>query len=1285
MLLGWLLAGAWVRAAAPVASWVQITEDEGLAHSDVRAIAQDPAGFMWFGLRLGGLARYDGYELVVRQHDAADPQSMGNQIVWALLVDRAGALWIGTEGGLDRYDRQTDTFRHYRHEPGRAEGLPNNVVTCIYEDASGRLWVGTREGLARLDDRERGTFRTFLRPQVVEGSTAKDTIRSIVEDPTTGLLWLGTSDGLAAFDPRTGAFLTCLHDPGDLRSLSHNAVNKVVRDTDGAFWALTEQGANRFRPRIERVERHAVQEPRLSFDRVYVPGDAGNPGANFVRDALVDRKGRLWFATRGGVHLFDRATGKFTSYRRVPGDPSSLNDDLVQAIFEDRAGNIWVGTYAGGVNRLRSDAKPFRTHRHNAGDPRTLSENRIAGLAFDPAGRLWASTVNGLNRLDDDGWTRFLHDPQDSATLPSNDLSTIAIGSDGVVWVGSNYRGIYRYDGVRFSTYATSPSNVPAPNGTYSFTGGQVNSLLPDPAGGVWVGARSYGLDWLEGERFRHYAPQAAAPGQASQPTTNPLLGWLAENGELWFATETEGLVRLDRTTGRFAAYVPPDEAGEGSRSLHCLAAGDHDTLWLGAADGLLKFDRREQRFVRQYGVRDGLPNPAVMTIVRDRRGHLWLGTANGLSDFDPVRETFRNYDKADGLPASVFAQRAGALGPDGRVYLGTRAGIVEFTPEELEDNPVPPPVVLTELRWIGAPPNTANGRPRAAIVNLGDTLHVPAGQPGFHLRFSALDFSAPEKNQFRYRLEGWDNDWNTTSARARSATYTSLPPGSYTFRVQGSNADGVWNTTGAAVRIEVAPHWWQTLWLRLAAGAIAFGVLGGGLRWRMRVVRQRNAELERQVSLRTAELQYEVTVRQQVEADLRESHARLEQRVSERTAQLARINASLQEEIAERLKVEAQLRQSQKMEAIGQLAGGIAHDFNNLLTVILGQSELLNEPDLTPVERENAGRDIRAAAQRATNLTRQLLVFSRHQAMQPETLDLNDVVAGVGKLLRHVIGERIELESRTAGEPLRTHADLGMLEQVVLNMAVNARDAMPKGGRLVIATSAATVTAEHCQREPRARPGPHVRLTVSDTGCGIPPEVLPQIFEPFYTTKAAGKGTGLGLAISLGIVLQHQGWIEVDTRLGEGTTFHVYLPRSERVEATGDAEAAPASCPRGDATVLVAEDEVAVRMLVTSILRRQGYRVIEAKCGTDALEQWATHRAEVDLLLSDVVMPGKVDGHELAARLAADKPALRVLLMSGYDPSQLASAGETLKPQLRKPFTADELLAAVAQALRGG
>ena len=393
--------------------------------------------------------------------------------------------------------------------------------------------------------------------------------------------------------------------------------------------------------------------------------------------------------------------------------------------------------------------------------------------------------------------------------------------------------------------------------------------------------------------------------------------------------------------------------------------------------------------------------------------------------------------------------------------------------------------------------------------------------------------------------------------------------------------------------------------------------------------------------------------------------------------------------DITERLSLEGQLRQAQKMEAVGQLAGGVAHDFNNLLTIVQGHvSLLLSRGDLHGEAHESL-QQVLSAADRAANLTRQLLTFSRKQVIQLQRLDLNEVISHVAKLLRRVIGEDVHLRFDYSPGPAFVEADAGMLEQALMNFALNARDAMPHGGTLAVATEFITTTEVQRAFHPAARPGHFVRLTIADTGGGIAVEHLPHIFEPFFTTKEVGKGTGLGLATAYGIVNQHHGWIEVDSLVGRGTTFRIFLPC-----AAGAAPAQPARStlePPGRAevrggheTVLVVEDEPTLRALVCLVLRKHGYQVHEAGSGPAALPVWAQHHRTIDLLLTDMVMPEGMTGRELAEKLKREKPALKVLYTSGYSPDLLGRDFPLVHGLnfLQKPFPPALLALSVRQCL---
>jgi signal transduction histidine kinase len=380
--------------------------------------------------------------------------------------------------------------------------------------------------------------------------------------------------------------------------------------------------------------------------------------------------------------------------------------------------------------------------------------------------------------------------------------------------------------------------------------------------------------------------------------------------------------------------------------------------------------------------------------------------------------------------------------------------------------------------------------------------------------------------------------------------------------------------------------------------------------------------------------------------------------------------------------RAEEQLQQWQKLEAIGRLAGGVAHDFNNLLTVIIGRCEMLKARATDEATRPGLAL-IHQTAQRAAALTRQLLAFSRKQVLRPQPLDLNAVVEGIAPMLRRLIGEDVELETRLAPRIGRVSADPSQLEQVIVNLAVNARDAMPHGGRLTMATAPVELDAGYVRRHPGSQIGRHVKLEISDTGHGMSPETLARIFEPFFTTKPVGQGTGLGLSTVYGIVKQSGGGIWAYSEPGRGTVFKVYLPVTDADAGLPETPAVPESVPRGTETILLSEDEAQVRELARDVLTALGYTVLEAKTSIEAVSMCSTHPGAIDLLLTDVVMPG-FSGPELADRLAADRPTMKTLFMSGYTDHAIVHRGVLADgvAYLEKPFTVETLGRTVREVL---
>jgi PAS domain S-box-containing protein len=393
----------------------------------------------------------------------------------------------------------------------------------------------------------------------------------------------------------------------------------------------------------------------------------------------------------------------------------------------------------------------------------------------------------------------------------------------------------------------------------------------------------------------------------------------------------------------------------------------------------------------------------------------------------------------------------------------------------------------------------------------------------------------------------------------------------------------------------------------------------------------------------------------------------------------------SLFRDVTTQRRLEEQLRQSQKMEAIGQLAGGVAHDFNNILTVIHGHASLLQASNLDETAARSA-QQIGQAAERAAGLTRQLLTFSRRQLIQPKRLDMNKIIGNMSDMLGRMLGEDVTLRLDYSRTPATVEADAGMMEQVLLNLAVNARDAMPRGGQLAVRVAIVAVDQAHVERHPEARVGRFVCVSKTDTGNGIPPEFLPRIFEPFFTTKAVGKGTGLGLATVYGIVKQHQGWIEVESAVGKGSSFRIYIPYVGEHRPSTEKPTTQITIRGGTETILLVEDEKPVRELVARVLEKHGYNVLQAATGIEAVDIWSGHKKDIALLLTDLVMPENMNGRELAEKLWADRADLKVIFSSGYS-ADIVGKDFKLEPELnylQKPYQPQTLILAVRRCLDG-
>jgi ligand-binding sensor domain-containing protein/signal transduction histidine kinase len=758
----------------------------GLWQTRVSHIVQDNEGFLWFGTQYG-LNRYDGYEFKVFKHDPGHTQSLSGVYIYALFKDHSGALWIGTDQSLDRFDPMTETFTHFpvgNHDPN---GLPILVVH-ICQDHDGLLWLSTYNGLYNLNPTT-GALVHFLHDPKDPSSLSSNDIKAAGEG-TDGRLWVANAAGLDELDRSTG------------KVLLHVALKVVARefsfyeDHAGVFWILdgSDDGVAVLDRRTNRVIRYSLFDPRS--------GRAVRVG---VYSMLEDRDGVLWLATSGaGLLKFDRERRRFIRYRNYPGNTDSLGDDHLTTLFEDREGNIWVGLHQTAPDFFSKRSPPFEIFRHQPGNSASLGGRLVTTIYEDGQGILWIGSTGAFDRIDRRSGN-YLSSRTIRRGINADVLSIIKDRAD-VLWVGTAGQGVGRFEtkSERFRVYQHDPNNPS------SLSNDVVNKLLIDHSGTLWATTWD-GLDRFDRENdgFTVYRPEGRSV----------VYGSIMEDsqGILWLSGPS-GLHRFDPATGKFTIFKhSPDDASSLSSnrvvSTHIDRSG---TMWVATKNGLGQFDAGTGQF-KTYYERDGLGGNAIDCILEDERGGLWLSTNKGISRFDPTNRTFTNYSAADGLPGEdLTGWNACFKSPGGEMFFGGFSGAVAFHPDKVVRRSYVPPTVLTDLRLSGTPVEIGSNSPvKKSITYLRD-LTLTHEQNVFSLTFSALSYSSPGTNRYRYKLQGLDRRWNEVGSDRRLATYTTLPAGKYTFLVQGATSSGAWGEPGVALRIEILPPWWGTSWFRV-------------------------------------------------------------------------------------------------------------------------------------------------------------------------------------------------------------------------------------------------------------------------------------------------------------------------------------------------------------------------------------------------------------------------------------------------------------------------------------
>lgn len=1181
LVLVYLLTPAPARGQGPALHFTHLSGEQGLSNSTIEAIFQDSQGFIWIGTR-DGLNRYDGHEMMVYRNAPSDSSSLSNSYIRCIYEDHEHHLWVGTINGLNRLNRENNDFIRYQHQDADIHSLSNNTVTSLLEDRNGRLWVATAGGGLNLLDNTTGRFFHF--PQELH-------ILCMHID-RSGQIWIGSATGLSLFHPETGAF-THYNNPA-LTNGSGNSIIAIQEDRQGNLWLGTEDdGLYLYDPLQKTVTRFGHSDK--------APSSLGN---NMIKCMLVDQKGRLWAGgINGGLNLFNAPKSSFFRYEYEPGNNASLSQRTVSALFEDRQGNLWVGTHRGGINIYSPGTEKFKLYRQDP-SPNSLSYNDVKTFCEDNKGNIWIGTDGGgldLFLRDKHIFQHYRYDPFNDKSIGSNAVLDVMQDREGNIWVSTWGGGLNRFD--RTTHQFTRFLNNPADNN--SISSNFVQKTFEDYEGNIWVATYYGGLN-LFNQKTGQFTRLVQDPsGKTSLSGKNIVSLHEDKEGRIWIGTDDGGLNCYHQGTRHFTHYF---NKGQPVPDLRIIFSDSKGRLWVGQK-GLYLLDAARDSF-RLYTDLGGLSNEFIKGITEDEQGNLWIATSNGLTQFNPDTYAFKKYNTGDGLQDLEFEANAFLKTRDGEMYFGGINGFNCFYPGTIRANPFIPPVYITGFQLSNKKMNPGEeGSPLQKDISLTNEIRLSYRQSTFSFAFAALNYTIPENNQYAYKLENLDKDWNYVG-KEKKAIYTNLSPGEYIFRVKASNNDGVWNEEGASIRVIITPPFWRTGWFIFLLGILVMAGLYAFYKFRTRL-KLRELEEKKREEIRQVQLQFFTNISHEFRTPLSLILGPLEKLLREQThPSLSRYYQAMHRNAQRLLSLINELMDFGKLES-GALKLSVQK--GNLHSFL-----------------DEIGEEFRDwAIQKEIDFTLHL----------PEPNHPSD---------------------RPASD---TWFDRQVLEKIVLNLLHNSFKYTKSGGSITLELLSSMEGFQPSFDNELIltndfRGTSYAYIRVADNGIGISRDSIHHLFERYYRITDSHLGSGVGLAFVKSLALLHKGDVYVHSTRLKGTEIIIGIPIGEQDYRKEEKRVAaltqpgvrlegfappptpgslyppetPGSLPPVESILLVEDNDELRHFLKESLSPH--YQVMEAADGKEGLAR--AREIPPGLIISDVIMPG-MNGFELCRLIKQD------------------------------------------------
>lgn len=824
--------------------------DDGLSQATVYDIVQDKNGFMWFATE-DGVNRYNGYDFKIYHHDPKNPKSLSYKRIFSLYVDKKGTLWVGTlGGGLCKYNEATDDFTVYKNDPENPNSIQGDIIQSILEDASGNFWIGTAEGGLNLMDREKGTFTSWKNKPDSQNSLSHNVVRGMSQDED-GLLWLATNGGgLNSFDYKTNTFTRYAYDPNNPESLSDNELNSVYCDKKGKIYVATAKNG------LSVLDKKTGKFTRFKNN----PDNPNSIAGNQVMKIFEDSKHNIWLGTFSGLSLLtpeNVAKSVFINYYYSAYDAFSISNNYIRAIYEDKQGILWFGTYQDGVNKYVRDNKNFTQYKNHINNPNSLINNTVRAFAANNNNQVWVGCNAGGLDLFDPVTENFTHL---NLNLLTDAINCLLYDSLDNLWIGLGGGGLLQYNTKTKQTkkYTTNDKDKNSISSNY------VKAMIADKNNNIWIATSGNGLNKFD-PKTKSFTRFQSNKNDTTSLAEDKLMT-LAEdkNGFIWIGYANKGLDKFDKVKGVVQKFrhSDKDHTTLSNNRIHVIYESrfsNKNYIWVGTGGGgVNKIDPVTGK-IEYYTIREGLPSDIVYGILEDKNGVLWMSTNYGLCQFDPNAAMSdarcKRYNTNDGLQANAFSEGAFLKTTDGNMYFGGVNGFNVFNPLTVKTNPYIPPVLITNFMLFNK--EVGIGENSVLKQNIIQTKHIDLTYSDyiFSFEFAALNYMNSGNNKYKAMLEGFDKTWTEYSGKRRFVTYTNLPAGEYTFKVQASNNDGIWNPEVTQIEIHISPPFWKTnifyisVILLLAAGVYYY------IRSRTTKLEEAKRILEEKVAERTAEI----------------------------------------------------------------------------------------------------------------------------------------------------------------------------------------------------------------------------------------------------------------------------------------------------------------------------------------------------------------------------------------------------------------------------------------------